>query len=85
MQNPSAQEVSTLTGFTALPANSDDGESPSSNDKDEDATRALYFSVKKDQIVPILQQLMNRYQIVDMGLEEQSLEKVIQRLYEENA
>jgi ABC-2 type transport system ATP-binding protein len=40
------------------------------------------FSLKTEQIVPLLQVLMAKYQIADMGIEEQSLENVIHRLYE---
>lgn len=42
------------------------------------------FQIKKDQIVSILQVLMKKFQIADMGIEEQSLEKVIQRIYSED-
>jgi ABC-type uncharacterized transport system ATPase subunit len=43
----------------------------------------IHFNIKQEQIVTLLQSLMNKYHIVDMGIEEQSLEKVIQRLYQE--
>ena len=41
----------------------------------------VYFNVKQDQIVPVLQALMQHGAIADMGIEEQSLESVIQRLF----
>jgi len=40
------------------------------------------FSLKTEQIVPLLQKLIAKYQIADMGIEEQSLENVIHRLFE---
>jgi ABC-2 type transport system ATP-binding protein len=40
------------------------------------------FSLKTEQIVPLLQALMAKYRIADMGIEEQSLENVIHRLFE---
>lgn len=43
----------------------------------------LWFSIKQDQSVQVLQTLMNRFTVADMGVEEQSLETVIHRLYEE--
>ncbi len=39
------------------------------------------FSVRTEQIIPLLQALMAKYQIADMGIEEQSLENVIHRLF----
>jgi ABC-2 type transport system ATP-binding protein len=50
---------------------------------EEGENRAFHFHVKQDQIVALLQILMKRFTIVDMGIEEQSLEKVIQRIYSE--
>jgi ABC-2 type transport system ATP-binding protein len=43
--------------------------------------RPILFNIKQDQIVNVLQSVMNRYSILDMGIEEQSLEQVIQRIY----
>ena len=48
---------------------------------EETQNRALYFQVKQDQIVMVLQNLLKHFQIIDMGIEEPSLEKVIQRIY----
>ncbi|MEW6055695.1 MAG: ATP-binding cassette domain-containing protein [Bdellovibrionota bacterium] len=44
---------------------------------------SVYFTVKQSQIVSLLAELMKQYQIVNMGIEEPSLESVIQRLYGE--
>lgn len=41
------------------------------------------FTVAQDQIVPTLQKLMAAFPIVDMGIESESLERVIHRIYEE--
>jgi ABC-type uncharacterized transport system ATPase subunit len=38
--------------------------------------------LNQEKIVFVLQALLNRYHVVDMGIEQQSLEKVIQRIYE---
>jgi len=46
-------------------------------------TRTTHFALKQDQIVHTLQKLMSKFEIIDMGIEEQSLEQVIQRIYEE--
>ncbi|MFZ9595490.1 MAG: ABC transporter ATP-binding protein [Bdellovibrionia bacterium] len=43
----------------------------------------FHFHIKNDQIMSVLQKVMSRLTIVDMGIEEQSLEKVIQNLYSE--
>ncbi len=75
LQNPSAEEMTQATG---LPLSSI--EMDQANDSE---SKAIHFQIKKDQIVTVLQSLINRFQIVDMGIEEQSLEMVIQRLYSE--
>lgn len=51
---------------------------------DEPGNKAILFSIKQEQIVSVLQTLMNRFQIIDMGIQEQSLEMVIQRLFSED-
>jgi ABC-2 type transport system ATP-binding protein len=49
---------------------------------EETNAQVLHFSIKQDQIVSVLQALMKHFSIIDMGIEEQSLEDVIQRLFE---
>lgn len=46
--------------------------------------RSYCFELKQDQMASVLQKLIGRFQIIDMGIEEQSLESVIQRLFEED-
>jgi ABC-2 type transport system ATP-binding protein len=76
IETPSTSE---LAGITHLAETSIELEE-AGEDMD---TKIIRFSIKQDQIVPVLQSLMSKYQIVDMGIEGQSLEKVIQNLYEE--
>lgn len=45
------------------------------------AIPTFYFETQKDSIVRILQALMGKATILDMGIEEQSLESVISRIY----
>ena len=52
-------------------------------ESEEELSKAFHFHITQDQIVGVLQSLLNKFQILDMGIEEQSLEKVIQRLYAE--
>jgi ABC-2 type transport system ATP-binding protein len=53
-------------------------------DEEEDEGALPYnFDIQQEQIVKVLQALMNKYQITDMGIEEPSLESVIEKLYEE--
>lgn len=75
MQNPEPQELGTAL---ALPLESIHCE----QDDEESEARTYYINIHQNQIVPILQAAMGRYQITDMGIEEQSLERVIQKLYE---
>jgi ABC-2 type transport system ATP-binding protein len=74
-QNPTQEE---LTAATGLPASSIE-----INRSENSETNAYHFQIKQDQIVTVLQKLMAKFQIADMGIQAQSLEKVIQRLYEE--
>ena len=50
----------------------------------DETQQAVHITVRQEQIVGALQTLMSQFQIVDMGIEEQSLEMVIQRLYEQD-
>ncbi len=77
MQNPGIEELGAVSGVAH--------KNISLAEKDTahgDAMGAIHFDLKQEQIVPVLQNLMTRFQVVDMGIEEQSLENVIQRLYE---
>jgi ABC-type uncharacterized transport system ATPase subunit len=48
----------------------------------EEEAKSIRLTLKRNLIAATLQGLMGRYTLVDMSIEEQSLEKVIQRLYE---
>lgn len=52
-------------------------------DEGKAENHAIYISTKYDKVVSVLQALMNNFQIVNMSIEEPSLENVIQRLYAE--
>jgi ABC-2 type transport system ATP-binding protein len=82
MEKPSQEEVSSITGLP--PTAIEIEESKAGGDEDESDAKSIRFSLKQDQIVHVLQTLMAKFTIIDMGVEEQSLEKVIQRLYEED-
>lgn len=63
----------------------DEGESENANanaNENESSIPGFYFNITQKEIVSVLQSLMNKYQIINMGIEEQSLESVIQRIYE---
>lgn len=77
MDNPSLETVQKLTGLAPELIQK------SADSSEEEDAASIIFTVRQDQIVSILQSLMGRFQIVDMGIEEQSLEAVIHRLYEE--
>lgn len=69
LETPSPQSLQEITGLHP--------------DLIEIQDASAHFTVQQEQIVPILQSIMIRFQIIDMGIEEQSLESVIQRIYEE--
>lgn len=55
-------------------------------EKDEEEGPGAYFiDIKQEQILPFLQIAMARFGVTDMGIEEPSLERVIQRIYENHA
>jgi ABC-2 type transport system ATP-binding protein len=73
LQKPLLSELSQVTGIVEA-AIEEAG-------TDNEENRVIHFHIKQDQIVSVLQSLMKHFQIIDMGIEEQSLEKVIQNLY----
>jgi hypothetical protein len=75
MQNPTVDELARAVGLPPSALHLQE-------DEDKSDIRTFYLSVHQNQIVPALQAVMARYQITDMGIEEQSLEHVIQKLYE---
>ncbi|MBY0472398.1 ATP-binding cassette domain-containing protein [bacterium] len=83
MQTPTSEELQAVTGLSAKSIDLKTGESAGEENEDGSDLKSIYFHVKQDQVASSLQKLMSKYQVVDMGMEEQSLEKVIQRLYED--
>jgi ABC-2 type transport system ATP-binding protein len=76
MENPSAEDLAACVGVKP--------EAISMHALDEESEiKTAHVTIKQDQIVAILQKVMSKYHIADMGIEEQSLEAVIQRIYEE--
>ena len=49
-------------------------------DSDEEE-RHLFFEIKPSEMIPLLQRIMAKFSLLDMSVEEQSLESVIERLY----
>ncbi len=78
METPTLEQLAHETGLSSQAI------SMQTIDENEEAeSNPIHFNIRQDQIVPILQALMKKYTIIDMGVEEQSLEAVIQRLYTE--
>jgi ABC-2 type transport system ATP-binding protein len=73
LQKPQKEAIQEVTGIPIPQIEFEETEEPENV--------AIHFHIKQDQIVSVLQALMQKFQIVDMGIEEQSLEKVIQRIY----
>lgn len=53
------------------------------NEEDDPSLTTVFFQLKQEQIVQVLQAMMSKFAVIDMGIEEQSLESVIQRLFSE--
>jgi len=77
MQRPTLETLQQVTGLTPNLIEID------SNEGENDSNPSIHFTLKQEEFVPTLQSLMTQFQIVDMGIEEQSLESVIHRIYEE--
>ncbi len=60
-----------------------ESENTESEETKEEAIPTFYFETHKDAVIKILQSLMAKATILDMGIEEQSLESVISRIYSE--
>ena len=76
-----------LHKITQLPEGSIQIGVASEDDEDSDSEaqeRTAVFNLQHNQIVPTLQALMARLTLTDMGIEQQSLERVIQRIYSED-
>ncbi len=73
-EEPTIQQLAEVTGLT-----------PNSitlaPQEEEENKGQYYFGIQREQIVPTLQKLMPRYSIIDMGIESQSLEAVIQKIF----
>jgi ABC-2 type transport system ATP-binding protein len=93
MTTPSVSELARVTqlpesAITIGDASSGAGEAVAETGEAEEAgsgAGTIHLCLPKERIVRTLQELMGQFQIVDMGIEEQSLESVIQRLYEGQA
>lgn len=74
LENPIVENLSSITGVRQEMIRYEEG-------TEETQTQSILFLLKKEEIVRVLQVLMEKYQIIDMSIEEQSLETVIQHLY----
>lgn len=84
-ESPTEEELSLLTGIpnSSIEISIEAGPEDLPEDEDREAKRAIYITLKQEQIAEVLQKIMSRFEVVDMGIEEQSLEKVIHRIYQE--
>jgi ABC-2 type transport system ATP-binding protein len=80
VQKPTSEELSLVTGLAAAQIEQSEGTSVADDEAAGDQ-KTIYLALKRDQVVPTLQSLLGRFQVIDMGIEEQSLERVIQNLY----
>lgn len=83
------EDLISVTGMTAEQikiglGENGDGEADEPAEPGE-AEKTVRFATRQEHVTSLLQKLMARYQIIDMGIEEPSLESVIQRLYQESA
>ena len=84
MQSPTLDELSQLSGIApnAIAMNQNKSDDASNAGDDSDDHKPIFFTLKYDNIVAVLQKLMTKFTIINMGIEEPSLENVIQRLFQ---
>lgn len=85
---PSIDELTRLTSVDKAHielADESEGEGDGDEETDVANVKPVYFNINQKQVVSVLQTLMANSKVVDMGIEEQSLESVIQRLYRTNS
>ncbi|MBL7716885.1 MAG: ATP-binding cassette domain-containing protein [Bdellovibrionales bacterium] len=71
-----------LSQWTGLAESAIEIAEPEADDEgDAGDIKTIYFETKQEAVVTVLQALMKNCSIIDMGVEEPSLESVIQRIY----
>lgn len=80
-----SEELSQVTGLTETQI--EVGAKPNEDSDDEKSEAGdphfVTFNLTQEKVIPTLQSLMDRTSVIDIAIEGQSLEKVIQRLYEQ--
>lgn len=71
--------IDELAAMTSAPA----GSIALVSEGEDEESKFVVFTTTQKQIVHILQQLLDKTEVVNMGIQEQSLESVIQRVYTE--
>lgn len=77
-EQPTVEELSAATGCAAEKIEIKESE----DEEEASATKTIFLTLGADQVVKTLQGILAKFRIIDMGMEEQSLENVIQRIYE---
>lgn len=84
------EELAELTGAPLASISIEAGAGTAEGEAEETAeagtsSPTYYFETAKDSVLKVLQPLMSKATILEMGIEEQSLESVIQRIYSEGS
>ena len=86
MEKKSPADLATISGVAVDHIEMTDAAAESAEDSDDEGANAAiptaYFHIQREDVAKTLQLLMQKVAVVDMGIEEQSLESVIQRVYE---
>lgn len=79
------EELAAIAGVpaAAVTVGESTGEGEESGAPADGAIPTLYIETNKDAVIRVLQAVMAKATILDMGIEEQSLESVISRIYSE--
>jgi len=84
MESPAASDFAAIAHVpeTAIEISGPTANGPPGDVADDEGTPSVRITLKRTQIAGVLQAVLAKYTLIDMTIEEQSLEKVIQRLYE---
>jgi ABC-2 type transport system ATP-binding protein len=83
MEKKSAEDLAQYSGVPVKNVEMiSEGGSEEAKVEDDKNIPTVYFHIQREDVAKTLQSLMQKVSVVDMGIEEQSLESVIQRLYE---
>jgi ABC-2 type transport system ATP-binding protein len=83
-ETPSSTELANKLGLSVdeidIGADENSNDSSSEDGEGSSTQNTYHFKTTKEEVPKLLQKIMGHYQVIDMGIEEQSLEDVIEKV-----